>query len=329
MQRKGFAKYFCASMRLTRHSIDSSRNGKRIQIEAGPFVEFLEEVLAPLNRFIVKLPKDYGARPISAGYVAQVAKKLDPRNCHHKLHRKPRFSLTLNRRVRIAHLRDGQRQMSEIFTAEHLKIHLEVPVAFIPLVLATPRLLPGETDDDYFRLFDMMLNELLPETDMEWLWTIELAWLWFEIYRYRRWKNAIILINRAAAVEKALSKTNPAAQGIGVTPGIRAQARLESQALRANPKDRALNARLQEYGYDSDAINASAFVDGMMSLTMIEKFLASARQQASTMLREAALRRGFVRRATQADWRFQDEERARKASDGAQTGKPAEVTQSS
>ena len=219
--------------------------------------------------------------------------------------------------------------MSEIFTAEHLKIYLEVPDAFIPLVLATPRLLPGETDDDYFRLFEMILGELVPETDLEWLWTIELAWLWFEIYRYRRWKNAIILINRAAAVEKALSKTNPAAQGIGVTPGIRAQARLESQALRANPKDRALNARLQEYGYDSDAINAAAFVDGMMSLTMIEKFLASARQQASTMLREAGLRRDFVQRARLADWRFQDEEHARKASAGAQTGKPAEVTQSS
>jgi hypothetical protein len=62
---------------ITRHSVESSRKGKIIQVEAGPFVEFLDEVLAPLNRFFSELSSEYGAKPISAGYVTRVAKNLD------------------------------------------------------------------------------------------------------------------------------------------------------------------------------------------------------------------------------------------------------------
>jgi hypothetical protein len=60
-------------------------------------------------------------------------------------------------------------------------------------VQAIPRLLPGETDDDFYRLFELVESDLLPDSDMEWLWAIDLAWLWFDIWRYRRWKNAILL----------------------------------------------------------------------------------------------------------------------------------------
>jgi hypothetical protein len=56
---------------ITRHSVLSRRDGKDIQIERGPFVKFLEEVLAPLNSFLKSLPKDYGAKPISAGAIAE------------------------------------------------------------------------------------------------------------------------------------------------------------------------------------------------------------------------------------------------------------------
>ncbi len=69
--------------RITRHSIQSSREMKResaagipetklVQLEAGPFIAFLELVLEPLNRFFLSLPDDYGARYNSAGAVAEV-----------------------------------------------------------------------------------------------------------------------------------------------------------------------------------------------------------------------------------------------------------------
>jgi hypothetical protein len=58
---------------VTRHSVAS---GAVSQKEAGPFFEFLELVLAPLNRFFVSLPKHYGAAPVSAAYVARMAAEL-------------------------------------------------------------------------------------------------------------------------------------------------------------------------------------------------------------------------------------------------------------
>jgi hypothetical protein len=196
--------------------------------------------------------------------------------------------------------------MTLIYTPEYLDQNLQVPDVILPFVQATPRLLPGETDDDYYRLFEMMATEILPDTDMEWLWTIDLAWLWFDILRYRRWKNAIILTGRRAALEFALAKTNPEALQIGgMNPLIRGQARMDAEALRVDTNKRnPLNARLEAHGYDEDAINATAFVQGLESLTTIEKFLTSARRQVAMMLREVGLHREFARRAKEINDRY-------------------------
>ena len=117
--------------RITRHSVESRREtevaGKRetkeVQLEAGPFIEFLELVLEPLNRFFLNLPKDYGAGPISAGAVAEVLRDRRGQrpqrdagrqgslsrlpNCPHKYHREPHSYILFNRHVRITHDRVG------------------------------------------------------------------------------------------------------------------------------------------------------------------------------------------------------------------------------
>jgi hypothetical protein len=48
----------------TRHSIAS--DGDRAQAAAGPFLEFLTIIVAPLNEFFVRLLPQYGAKPVSA-----------------------------------------------------------------------------------------------------------------------------------------------------------------------------------------------------------------------------------------------------------------------
>jgi hypothetical protein len=204
--------------------------------------------------------------------------------------------------------------MTEIYTAEYLQQHLNVPDGILPFVQAIPRLLPGETDEDFYRLFELVESDLLPDTDMEWLWAIDLAWLWFDIWRYRRWKTAILLINRNAALENALAQTDPETQQIaGMNALIRAQSRVDAEALRleTNSQDR-LNRRLQAHGYDPDAINAAAFVQGLEPLAAIEKFLTSARHQIVVMFREARLHREFTQRAKEATNRFLAELDARK-----------------
>jgi len=62
--------------------------------------------------------------------------------------------------------------------------------------------------------------------------------------------------------------------------------------------------QLSKGGYDADALNASAFVKGIATLSVVEKLLASARRQLSVTLREALVRREFKVRAEQVNKRL-------------------------
>ena len=53
-----------------RHSLQSVGN---TQIEGGPFLEFIQRAIEPLNQYFSGLPKQYGARQISAAQVARRA----------------------------------------------------------------------------------------------------------------------------------------------------------------------------------------------------------------------------------------------------------------
>jgi hypothetical protein len=65
--------YLGYNLSVTRHSVASVSHGKDCQVDAGPFFEFLELLLAPLNRFLKSLPKHYCAGLISPAYVARMA----------------------------------------------------------------------------------------------------------------------------------------------------------------------------------------------------------------------------------------------------------------
>jgi hypothetical protein len=192
--------------------------------------------------------------------------------------------------------------MSEgLYTLEKIKHDFEVPDVLLPLVVAHPRLLPGETRDEYYLLLDLMVCTVVPDTDIEWLAAIDLAWLQWEIQRYRRWKNAIIMSNRAAALETALCKTHDGAAMPGAMTLIRAESKKHAQEMSINPHaHREVCAKLESHGYDADAINAGAFVHSIIPLATIEKLLSSARHQVTITLREVGFRREFERRAREA-----------------------------
>ncbi len=194
--------------------------------------------------------------------------------------------------------------MSEIYSREYWTEYLEVPEEILPFLEKPRRSLPGENEHNLYRLFELMVNEIIPDTPAEWLVTIDLAWLWIDIQRYRDFKNAIILQNRKSAIEFALANTDPAAVG-GMNPMLRGKARIDAETLRTDAnRTNELAKRLQAHGYDEDALNAAAFVQGIEPLVAIERFLASARQQVAVMLRELGVRREFARRAKEALDRF-------------------------
>lgn len=79
--REIFLRYNAA---IARHSLDSSRDGNKIQIDGGPFFDFVSEVLKPFNEFCLALATEYGVKPVSAGSLTQVAWKNSIGNYHHK-----------------------------------------------------------------------------------------------------------------------------------------------------------------------------------------------------------------------------------------------------
>src|SRR5882724_9570649 len=94
--------------------------------------------------------------------------------------------------------------MFEIYSREYWTEYLQVPEDTLPFLTTTPRLLPGENEHDFYRLFELMVNEIIPDTPVEWLVTIDLAWFCLVINRYRSWKNAFLLSSRIAVLLFAL-----------------------------------------------------------------------------------------------------------------------------
>jgi hypothetical protein len=179
---------------------------------------------------------------------------------------------------------------------------MEVPKDIAPFVAKCPPLLPGESDMQYYALFDMLMEEVRPDTTTEWLALADIAALCWEIGRYRVWKGSILNIYRRSALETALRDTRRSrGEGFGDAPAFFAIARKEAEEWRTDPEKRkVLDARLAEYGYDEVALNAGALLEAMEPLSKIERFLSSARGQLNAMLKEVYVRREFADRAREA-----------------------------
>jgi hypothetical protein len=86
----------------------------------------------------------------------------------------------------------------------HFRSGLGRPRNMAPFVAKCPRLLPGESEEDYHALFHVMILEIEPQTAVEWLVMADITGLCWEINRYRGWKGAILNTYRTQAIEAAL-----------------------------------------------------------------------------------------------------------------------------
>jgi len=67
-------------------------------------------------------------------------------------------------------------------------------------------LLAGENRQDFEAIRQMMVDDIQPETNIEWLWTLDFVELSWEILRYRRLKTRILDAHRVAAIETILQR---------------------------------------------------------------------------------------------------------------------------
>jgi hypothetical protein len=178
---------------------------------------------------------------------------------------------------------------------------MEIPSNIAPFVNKCPQLLPGESEPEYFALFDLLMDEIRPDTTTEWLMLADIAGLFWELGRYRAWKGPILKMYRCSALEAALRQTHRSRAVVGDLPALINIARREAEDWRTDPEKRqVLDFRLAEYGYDEATLNAGALLEALVPLTTIERFQSSARGQLNVMLKEVSVRREFADRARKA-----------------------------
>jgi hypothetical protein len=174
-----------------------------------------------------------------------------------------------------------------------------IPRHLTPFVGVSPQMLADELEEEYYELFDKMADEIAPTTNLDWFALNDVVDVLWDISRLRLWKSAILFVSRQAALETALLRTHPSTLPVG--PYRIKISREEAAEWRTKPEKRdVLEARLAEAGYDSDALNAGAFIEAQAPLATIDRFLCSARGQLNATLKEIGVRREFAERARKA-----------------------------
>lgn len=117
----------------------------------------------------------------------------------------------------------------------------------------------------------MIVDDIQPQTNIEWLWTLYLVELSWEILRYRRLKKSILDVHRADAIEAILRRLDGQGMPAEVMPMVDLQARRTAAEWR-NDRDVASETedRLRRSNFDNPDINAEVFVQARASFEMFD-----------------------------------------------------------
>ena len=174
---------------------------------------------------------------------------------------------------------------------------LSVPAEF--KTLEEPScLLPGESRREFELIRQMIIEEIGPQTNIEWLWTLDLIELSWEILRYRRLKEKTLQVYRGNAIASLLQRLDGA--GMPAHSRIMVQVHCERAATEWYEDREAaseIEARLEKNGFDSSAINAEVFAQAQQAFGLFDQLMQSAQHRRITLLREIAIRREFEKRA--------------------------------
>ena len=174
---------------------------------------------------------------------------------------------------------------------------LTVPAELMPFSEGS-LLLPGESVRDFELIRQMLVDDIRPQTNIEWLWILDLVELSWEILRYRRLKKRVLDAHRAAAIEAILQRLDGAGMPVEAGPMVKMQARRTAAEWRDHPEAAvAIEARLLRNGIDSVDIDAEVFVQARELFEMFDQLIHLAQNRRIALLREIGIRREFARRA--------------------------------
>ena len=158
-------------------------------------------------------------------------------------------------------------------------------------------LLPGEKQADFETIRQMMIDDIQPENNLEWLWLLDLTELSWEILRYRRLKQRIIEAYRERAIEAILLRLDG--------PGLSSESSEELQShIKRNVADwrddpaasAEIEARLLKHNFDDEAISAETYCQAREAFALFDDLVRSKQNRRIAIFREINYRREFQSR---------------------------------
>src|SRR5260221_8838096 len=126
----------------------------------------------------------------------------------------------------------------------------------------------------------MIIDDIRPRTNIEWLWILDLAELSWEILRYRCLKQKTLESFRQVAIEAILRRLDGSGIPDYAARTMLVHTRQNVQQWREDPVAAAeIEGRLKQHGFDTVAINAEVYVQAERQLEMFDGLLQRAPQR--------------------------------------------------
>jgi hypothetical protein len=160
-------------------------------------------------------------------------------------------------------------------------------------------LMPGESLGDYEAIRDMIVEEIAPQTGIEWLWAADLIELSWDIIRYRAFRQKMLTVRRQDAIDAMLQRLDLPGIPYSFRQSARDQTRLNAEKWRTDPIANAeIENRLIAHGIDGGSVNAEVLIQSRELFIMFDSLIQSAQTRRILLLREINRRRialGFER----------------------------------
>jgi hypothetical protein len=155
-----------------------------------------------------------------------------------------------------------------------------------------PSLLPGESLVEYQTLRDAIFGEIVPQGGIEWLLTLDLVELSWDIQRFRLLRQKTLESYRQRAIEQTLRRIDCAGIPAAFENAATCYTKQNALSWRQDREAAAeIEARLAAYGFDQNTIDTEVYVQAREVFFLFESLLNSAQQRRIFLLREINHRR--------------------------------------
>jgi hypothetical protein len=176
-------------------------------------------------------------------------------------------------------------------TSHPRALHLPVPSIF-DRVVQPAFLMPGESLSDYEAIRDMILEEISPQSGIEWLWAADLIELSWDIVRYRALRQKMLEVRRRDAIEAMLQRLDLPGIPHAFAQSARNHTKLNAEQWRTDPIANAeIENRLTAQGIDDRSVNAEVLIQSRELFIMFDSLMQSAQTRRILLLREINRRR--------------------------------------